>query len=153
MDPVQTEIMKNRFTAIADEASTVAGQNLDAARIIGAVLLAIVVFIAYYAGGYVAGRMARLNGAKQGVAVWVWAVVIAVIVAVVGALGGADFTGLTTLNGLPRLPVGDGELTVIGIITAVSALVVSLLGAVLGGMAGMRFHRRVDRAGLGIESV
>jgi uncharacterized membrane protein YfcA len=26
---------------------------------------------------------------------------------------------------------------------------VSLVGAMLGGLAGMRFHRRVDRTGLG----
>ena len=31
--------------------------------------------------------------------------------------------------------------------TAVAVALVSLLGAVLGGVTGMRYHRRVDRAG------
>jgi len=30
----------------------------------------------------------------------------------------------------------------------VIALVAALVGAILGGLAGMRFHRKVDRAGL-----
>lgn len=134
-----------------DEAIDGAAQSVDTVGIIGAVLLAIIVFVAYYAGGYVAGRMARLSGAKQGVAVWVWALVIAVVVAIIGALGGADLNVLANVNGFPRLPIGEGELTTIGIITAVAALLVSLLGAVVGGLAGMRFHRKVDRAGLGLD--
>lgn len=127
-----------------------AAQGADTVGIIGAVLLALVIFIAYYAGGYVAGRMARLDGAKQGLAVWLWALVIAIIVAIIGAIGGSEFNILANLNGFPRLPIGEGELTTIGIITAVVVALVSLGGAVLGGLAGMRFHRRVDRAGLGI---
>lgn len=134
-----------------DEALDGAAQSVDTVGIIGAVLLAVIVFVAYYAGGYVAGRMARLSGAKQGVAVWVWALVIAVVVAIIGALGGADLNVLANVNGFPRLPIGEGELTTIGIITAVVALLVSLLGAVVGGLAGMRFHRKVDRAGLGLD--
>ena len=34
-------------------------------------------------------------------------------------------------------------------IAAIGVAVTSLLGAVLGGLAGMRFHRNVDKAGLG----
>lgn len=134
----------------AEEAVEGAAQGADTVGIIGAALLAIVIFVAYYAGGYVAGRMTRLDGAKQGLAVWLWALVIAVVVALIGAFGGAEFNILATLNGFPRLPIGEGELTTIDIITAVVVALVSLAGAVLGGLEGMRFHRRVDRAGLGI---
>jgi hypothetical protein len=42
-----------------------------------------------------------------------------------------------------------GSLTTGAVVALVAAVVVSLVGAVLGGLAGMRFHRRVDRAGLG----
>ncbi len=135
----------------AEDAVEGAAQSAETVGIIGAVLLALVIFIAYYAGGYVAGRMARLDGAKQGVAVWLWALVIAVIVAIIGVLGGAEFNVLANLNGFPRLPIGEGQLTTVGLITAVVVALVSLGGAVLGGLAGMRFHRRVDRAGLGLE--
>jgi hypothetical protein len=31
----------------------------------------------------------------------------------------------------------------------VAAVVTALVGSVLGGLAGMRFHRKVDKAGLG----
>ena len=46
-----------------------------------------------------------------------------------------------------RIPVGEGDLSTAGILAAVGVAVTSLAGAVLGGIAGMRFHRRVDRAG------
>jgi hypothetical protein len=108
-----------------------------------------VLLIAYYCGGYVAGRMARFNGVKQGIAVWVWAVVIAVVVAIVAALLGNEFDVLARLNGFPRIPVGEGALTTGGIIAIVAALLTALVGAILGGLAGMRFHRKVDKAGLG----
>src|SRR5687768_6527699 len=36
----------------------------------GAIVLLVVVLIAYFAGGYVAGRMARFDGVKQGLGVW-----------------------------------------------------------------------------------
>jgi hypothetical protein len=112
------------------------------------VLLAII-FVAYLAGGYVAGRMARFNGLKQGLGVWLWAVIIAILVAAAGMLAGTRFDILRQLNSFPRLPLNEGTLTTGGIIVAVGVVVVSLVGALLGGLAGMRYHRRVDRAGLG----
>lgn len=117
--------------------------------IAGAIALVVVVLISYYCGGYVAARMARFDGVKQGLAVWLWAVVIAIIAAVVGAIAGSRFNILANLDSFPRIPINEGALTTTGIITAVALLLVSLGGALLGGVAGMRFHRRVDRAGLG----
>ena len=66
-----------------------------------------------------------------------------------GLAAGAQFDVLAQLNGLPRLPINEGDLTTGGIIAALLALAASLLGAILGGLAGMHFHRKVDRAGLG----
>jgi membrane associated rhomboid family serine protease len=71
----------------------------------------------------------------------------AAIVAVLVGIAGSQFNILANLNSLPRLPVGEGDLTTGGIITALVALAASLGGAILGGMAGLHFHRRVDRAG------
>jgi hypothetical protein len=112
---------------------------------VGAVALLIVLFLSYFAGGYVAGRMARFDGARQGFAVWLWAIIIAVAVAVVSLLAGSQFNVLAKLNSFPRIPVNEGDLTAATAITAVLLAIVSLVGAVLGGLAGMRFHRRVDR--------
>jgi len=74
--------------------------------------------------------------------------VIAIIVAVVGAIAGSKYNVLGTLNSFPRIPVDEGSLTTGGVLALVVAALVSLAGAVLGGLAGMRFHRNVDRAGL-----
>lgn len=122
-------------------------ENADTVTIVGAVLLLVILFIAYYCGGYVAGRMARFSGAKQGFAVWLWAVVIAVVIAIVGAVAGDQFNILANVNTFPRIPMSEAELTTAGIITAVLVAVASLGGAILGGLAGMRYHRKVDRAG------
>jgi hypothetical protein len=117
--------------------------------IVGAIALVVVLLVSYFCGGYVAGRMARFDGLKQGLAVWLWAVVIAVVVAIVGALAGSQFNVLANLNSFPRIPINEGAVTAGGIITAVVLALASLAGALLGGVAGMRFHRKVDRAGLG----
>ncbi len=116
---------------------------------IGGIALLAIIFVSYLAGGYVAGRMARFNGLKQGLGVWLWAVIVAILVAVAGWLVGERFDVLARLNSFPRLPVNEGTLTTAGVITAICVVAVSLIGALLGGLAGMRYHRRVDRAGLG----
>jgi hypothetical protein len=136
-------------TASPDEVSDAAEQNAETIGIVGAIAVLVILLIAYYCGGYVAGRMARFSGAKQGLAVWLWAVVIAIVVAIIGALAGGQYNVLSNLDTFPRIPIDEGDLTAGGIITAVLAVVVSLAGAVLGGLGGMRYHRKVDRAGLG----
>jgi hypothetical protein len=123
-------------------------ETMRTVGIISAIVLAIILFIAYFAGGYVAGRMARFDGVKQGFAVWLWAVVIAVVLAIVAAVAGSQFNVLSTLNTFPRIPVSEGALTASGIITLLVAALIALIGAVLGGKAGMRFHRKVDQVGV-----
>jgi hypothetical protein len=117
--------------------------------IVASALLAIVLG-SFYCGGYVAGRMARFSGVAQGLVVWLWAVVIAVIAAVVGAVldGGNGLLDAVIAN-LPVLPGGDGFRLIAWMIAAVALVAVSLGGAILGGVIGVRYHRRVDRVGLG----
>ncbi|WP_425956815.1 hypothetical protein [Xylanimonas sp. McL0601] len=128
-----------------NEVAQQATANAGTVGLVGGIVLAVILFVAYFAGGYVAGRMARFDGAKQGIAVWLWAIVIAVVVAVVALVAGNEFDVLGSLNGFPRIPIDEGTLTTGGIIALVVAAVVTLAGAILGGMAGMRFHRRVDQ--------
>jgi hypothetical protein len=135
---------------LATNASTSqATKSASTVGIVSGIVLLVILFVAYYCGGYVAGRMARFNGMKQGLAVWLWAVVIAIIVAVLAAVFGSKYNILSKLNSFPRIPVSEGDLTTGGIIAAVLLVVVTLAGALLGGLAGMRFHRMVDKTGLG----
>jgi hypothetical protein len=128
------------------EAADAAGQA-GTITVIGGVTLLVVLLVAYYCGGYVAGRMARFNGMKQGIAVWIWAMLIALLAAVAAAALGSRFDVLAQLDGLPRIPISTGDATAGAIVAIVSVLAV-LVGAILGGLAGMRFHRNVDKAGL-----
>jgi hypothetical protein len=121
--------------------------------IAGAIAVSVVVFIAYFAGGYVAGRMARFSGALQGFAVWLWAIIIALLAAGLAFLLGDRFDILRNLEAFPRIPMSTDEVTLPGIITAVVLALIPLVAAVLGGIAGMAYHRRVDRAGLDREVV
>lgn len=132
-----------------DDAADAAADDPGATGVIGIVVIALVLLVGYFAGGYVAGRMARFSGAKQGIAVWLWAIVIAVVVAIVTAIAGSQWDILGNLGGFPQIPVTPETATTTGILTALGAAVITLIGAILGGMAGMRYHRRIDRVGLG----
>lgn len=124
---------------------------LDAATVGWAVLglLLAIVLVSFYCGGYVAGRMARFSGVAQGLVVWLWAVVTAVIAGIVGAVldGRYGFVEVA-LGAIPVLPVPEDLRVVAQVVGAVAVVVASLGGAVLGGHVGVRYHRRVDRAGL-----
>ncbi len=126
-----------------------ASGNTATIGLAGGLTLLAVILVAYFCGGYVAGRMARFSGAKQGIAVWIWAVVIAVAVAVAVAVLGDKYDVLDRIGGFPRLPIGGDNVTTGSIVAIAIALIAALAGAVLGGLAGMRYHRRVDETGLG----
>lgn len=136
----------------ASEVADAAGsQGISAEEIgwAGVILVLVVVFVSYYSGGYVAGRMARFNGLRQGIAVFGWAVVAAIVVAVLGAIGGAQFDVLDQLNAFPRIPGSLSDISIAAAVALIGVIAASLVGAMLGGLAGMRFHRKVDKAGLG----
>ncbi|QEV99722.1 hypothetical protein F6J84_06165 [Microbacterium caowuchunii] len=135
--------------ATVDEAVDAASDNSTTVTVVSAIVIGLVLLISYFAGGYVAARMARFDGLKQGLAVWIWAIVIAVVVAIVAAIGGSQWDILGNLDGFPRIPITPESATLTGILTAIGAAVITLIGALLGGVTGMRYHRRVDRVGLG----
>ena len=129
----------------ATEVSDALDIQVESLGVLGIVVALAIIFVAYYSGGYVAGRMARFDGMKQGIAVWGWAIVVAVVVGVIGAVADNDYEG--TL-GMPKISMQETTTTTV-IVAGVLILLVSLVAAMLGGLAGMRFHRRVDRTGLG----
>jgi hypothetical protein len=124
----------------------VTGSKAETIGIAGGIGLLVVLAIAYYCGGYVAGRMARFDGARQGVGVWLWGLIAAVAVALLAVIGGSKYNLLDALN-LPRIPVDSGSLTTAGAIALIASLLVTFFAATVGGKAGERFHRKVDRVG------
>ena len=136
-----------------DEAADAAAADAATFSVVGAVAIGMVLFVSYLAGGYVAGRMARFSGALQGLAVWLWGIIVAIVVAIVTLIAGSQWDILAALDGFPRIPVTAETMTMTGILTAVVAAAIALAGAVIGGMAGMRYHRKVDRVGLGEDAV
>ncbi|MCQ1948824.1 TIGR04086 family membrane protein [Arthrobacter sp. zg-Y859] len=138
--------------AVGLSAETNLGQALESAAanqsagIIGAIIMLLVLLLSYFAGGYVAGRMARFNGAKQGLAVWLWALVAAAVVIILGLIFGNDIRSISQLNSVAPLPENLEGMDAGTWIAVAASLVATLLGAILGGLAGMRYHRRIDRA-------
>ena len=118
--------------------------NKDTIGLGGAILLLVGLAIAWYCGGYVAARMARFDGARQGIGVWMWTIVVGAALAIAAVIGGSEYDVFQQLN-LPNVAVGNASLTTGGVVTLAAALVVTLLFAIFGGLAGDRFHRRIDR--------
>ncbi|MEJ7831531.1 MAG: hypothetical protein WKF79_01325, partial [Nocardioides sp.] len=110
-----------------------------------AIVLLVVLALAYYTGGYVAGRMSRFDGARQGIGVWVIGLVVTIVALGLGALFGSEYNLLDRVD-LPRIPISTEELGWGGLITALVVLVLTLLAAAFGGIVGHRYHNRVDRA-------
>jgi hypothetical protein len=123
-----------------------ASKSADTIGIVGGILFLVVLLIAYYAGGYVAGRMSRFDGPRQGAGVWVIGLLVTILLAVAGVLLGAKYNVLSQLS-LPHIPVDEGSLTAGGVIALVAIVLGTLLAAVVGGKAGTRYHRKIDRVG------
>ena len=106
-----------------------------------AVALSVLIFFAYLVGGYAAGRMARFAGAKQGIAVWLWQIMSLILGSLATFLVPQLFqNGVASLS-LQKLIAGDFAN---GLLAVLLVLALSFLGAILGGLLGRLYHRRVD---------
>jgi hypothetical protein len=123
-----------------------AQQNAESIGLGGAIVLIAVLMIAYYCGGYVAGRMSRFDGARQGFGAWLFGIAVTLLLALAAVILGSEYNVLEQLN-LPSLPVGESTLTTGGAIALAAIVLGTLLAAIVGGKAGERYHRKVDRAG------
>ena len=107
-----------------------------------AVALSVLIFFAYLVGGYAAGRMARFAGAKQGIAVWLWQIMALILGSLATFLAPQLFqNGVASLS-LQKLIAGDFAN---GLLAVLLVLSLSFLGAILGGLLGRLYHRRVDK--------
>ena len=105
---------------------------------------AIVLFLAYLFGGYVAGRMARRAGLLNGLAVFVLAIVL---IAAVGAIvaGQADVDSIRTNLRSLGIPTSGSEWSDIGTLAGIASLAAMLIGALVGGVLGERWHSKLTR--------
>ena len=149
MAAILTAILSAAGAAIGlseNSVATAAEDNADTIGIVGGALLLLVLATAYFCGGYVAGRMSRFDGKRQGVGVWAIGLIVTLAIAAVAATFGSEYNILNQLN-LPRIPVEEGDLATGGAIALALALLVTLIGAMLGGAKGRHYHDRVDAAG------
>ena len=107
-----------------------------------AVALGVLIFFAYLVGGYSAGRMARFAGAKQGIAVWLWQIMALILGSLATFLTPQLFQNGAASLSLQKLIAGDFAN---GLLAVLLVLALSFLGAILGGLCGRLYHRRVDK--------
>ncbi|MBD8609935.1 hypothetical protein IFT77_05505 [Frigoribacterium sp. CFBP 13729] len=121
------------------------GENAEVLSITTGIVVLVIVFAGYFVGGFTASRVARFSGFKQGLATWLWGLVITIVVGVVGAVVGVQAGDQSAPN--PMIPsLDDMSSTSVESFVFLGLLVVlSFAGAVLGGLLGQRWHRKVDR--------
>ena len=105
---------------------------------------AAVLFIAYLFGGYVAGRMARRAGLLHGALVFV-------VSLIVGGVAGGVVSALADNNDVENnlrsigVPTSMDQLTEVAVAGAILSLVAVLVGSLLGGTLGERWHTKLAR--------
>lgn len=106
-------------------------------------LVAAAVFLGAFAfGGYTAGRMARRAGLRHGVLVVMLGVVLLAVVAAVARLEGATSAIVDRLESLGT-PTDGTTWYGVGVLSGAVALGGVILGGVLGGVRGERWHQRL----------
>ena len=105
---------------------------------------AAVLFIAYLFGGYVAGRMARRAGLLHGALVFV-------VSLVVGGVAGGVVSALADSNDVEDnlrsigVPTTMDQITDVAVAGVILSLVAVLVGSLLGGALGERWHTKLAR--------
>jgi hypothetical protein len=142
------------FAVLAALVGTVAaaiGLNTDLNRndwaalgVGSAIAVAVVLLLAYLFGGYVAGRMARRAGLLNGLAVFLLALLLVAVVAAVAASQTDAGTIGSNLRSL-GIPTTGAEWGKAGTVAGIGSLAAMLLGALLGGVLGERWHSKLTR--------
>ena len=108
----------------------------------GGIAVAVVLLGSYLFGGYVSGRMARRAGLVNGLLVSVLGLAMAGAVAgSVAGLGGAD----NVMRGIRNvgLPTTWAQWRGIGTFAGIASLAAIIVGSILGGMLGERWHTKL----------
>ena len=114
-------------------------EELSIASLVGGIATLLLAFVV---GGWAAARIARYDGARNGLMTGVWTVVLAALLAGLAAWLGDEYDVLSRVD-LPQWFSRDA-VTTGGIVSAIAAIAAMLVGGVLGGIWGERFHKRAD---------
>jgi hypothetical protein len=114
---------------------------------VGGAVAAVVLLCSYYFGGYVAGRMARRAGVLNGLLVFVLGIIVAVGVAALARLFTTGDQALSNLRSI-GVPTSGSEWRQIGTFAGLGSLAGMLLGSLLGGGAGERWHGKLLKRAL-----
>jgi hypothetical protein len=108
----------------------------------GGIIVAGLLFVAYLFGGYVAGRMARRNGIAHGAGVLVLGIVVVAAVAAL-ARSSADPDAIATNLRSLGIPTTADEWGQAGTVAGIASLIAVVVGSLLGGALGERWHARL----------
>jgi hypothetical protein len=98
-------------------------------------VLVLALGVGAFSGGYAGGRMVRSHGGRQGLEVWFFGWCAAAVLAGVGYLAERKHGLLASID-WPALPLAEPDRTRAVLIAAAAVLLVTLVGAVLGGASG-----------------
>jgi hypothetical protein len=139
------------LAALAGAAAAAIGLNTDLSAnnwaelgVGSAIVAAVVLLLAYLFGGYVAGRMARRAGLLHGLAVFVLALVIVALIAAIAASQTDTSAIRDNLRSL-GIPTTGAEWGDVSTLAGIGSLGAMLIGALVGGMLGERWHTKLTR--------
>jgi hypothetical protein len=139
------------LAALAAAAAAAIGLNTDLSAnnwaelgVASAIAAALVLLLAYLFGGYVAGRMARRAGLLHGLAVFILALVIVALIAAIAAWQSDTSAIRDNLRSL-GIPTTGAEWSDVGTLAGIGSLAAMLIGALLGGLLGERWHTKLTR--------
>jgi hypothetical protein len=141
------------LAAIFDVEPTVIDTNLGTFALVtsGAMLAGFAtIFLSFLVGGWATGRSSRFDGVANSFVMVLWVLGLGVLLGALGAWAN-DRYDLYVNADLPSFQTDD--FAVWGSVAFVVAFVLMLAGAALGGAIGEAWHRRADRAMLGVVAV
>lgn len=142
-------LLASIFAGIASAAGgdfEVPSGNWETAGIVGAVVLGLALFCSYLFGGYVAGRMARRSGTLHGLMVFFLAfLMVALVSGFVTLVAGGENVRDSVRETLASIgaPTSGDALRTMGSVAGLVALGSMLLGSLIGGRLGDRWHGKL----------
>ena len=118
------------------------GDNVEDITIASLIGGLVVLFVSYLVGGWTAGRIGRYDGARNGLMTAVWTIVLAATLSALAYFFGSEYDVLANVD-LPQWFDRDA-VTIAAIISGVVAIATMLVGGLLGGLWGTRYHRLAD---------